>query len=332
MTAVDNAFNAFDASLNLSISERVKAQTRHNEIRGELVKAGLLKGSFLQGSFARKTMLRPLKDVDIVCLFSEAHRPALAAPGGPALAMAMMQAVVAKRWPSATFDEGDEPAAKALRVGFPDFAFTFDLVPALDTDSKPVKIGDREKDVWIDSRTRWLNELISERNVEIDGLFVHQVRMGKTIKHDHAELRFLDGLLIESLFYDSVYYRLAHPIALVAFLEHAAIAVTGAVYDPTREGDLTAKWSSAERVQAVQKFGELAKYAREAVNLAKDDEQAALENWHAVFPNGITAPEPRTPTDVMKSWMAGSITSTARPTLSTAGAVAVNPGRSHGAS
>src|SRR5664279_4541329 len=113
MTSIDDAFGAFDVSLNLSPTERTKAQTRHNEIRDELVKAGLLKGTFLQGSLARKTMLRPLKDVDIVCLFAEVHREVLTAPGGPALAMAMMQEVVAKRWPSATFDEGEEPAAKA---------------------------------------------------------------------------------------------------------------------------------------------------------------------------------------------------------------------------
>lgn len=330
MTAVDGAFNAFDESLNLSPTEREKAQTRHNDIREELVKAGLVKGSFLQGSFARKTMLRPLKDVDIVCLFAEAHRVDLTAPGGPARAMMMMQEVVAKRWRSATFDEGKEPAAKALCVGFPEFAFTFDLVPALDTESKLVQIGDRELDEWIDSRTRWLNELISERNVETGGLFVHQVRMGKTLKHDHADLEFLDGLLIESLAYDSVYVKVRHPTALVALVEHGASSVVGPVYDPTREGDLTAKWSAAERARAVQKFTELAKFAREAVSLEGDDEDAALENWHAVFPEGIAAPEPRTPTDVMKSWMVGSMTSTTRPTVSTAGAVAVNPGRSHG--
>jgi hypothetical protein len=60
------AFDEFDAALNLDPREREKAERRHHEITDVLIAAGIAASTFLQGSFARKTMPKPLKDVDMV--------------------------------------------------------------------------------------------------------------------------------------------------------------------------------------------------------------------------------------------------------------------------
>jgi tRNA nucleotidyltransferase (CCA-adding enzyme) len=65
-TTVNAAFNEFDEALNLDPNERKAAQDRHRQISDVLSEAGLAVTTFLQGSFARKTMLKPLKDVDMV--------------------------------------------------------------------------------------------------------------------------------------------------------------------------------------------------------------------------------------------------------------------------
>lgn len=114
---------ANDESLNLDPAVRHKAQTRHHEIRQVLADAGLVVGSFLQGSFARRTMLKPLKDVDIVCILAERYRDQLMTAGGPRKALEMFRDAVAAHWPDAGFDEDDPPAGKALRVSFPDCDF-----------------------------------------------------------------------------------------------------------------------------------------------------------------------------------------------------------------
>lgn len=65
-TSIPAAFGIFDTELNLDPTERDKAMRRHQEITEVLTAAGVAASTFLQGSFARKTMPKPLKDVDMV--------------------------------------------------------------------------------------------------------------------------------------------------------------------------------------------------------------------------------------------------------------------------
>ncbi len=113
---VDEAFAAFDENLNLDPDERDRAQQVHNDMRDAVGEGDLVVGSFLQGSFARKTMLKPLKDVDVVLLLTPALRDRYRAPDGPSRAMEDFQRRVLKAFPDARFDQGEEPAGKALRV------------------------------------------------------------------------------------------------------------------------------------------------------------------------------------------------------------------------
>src|SRR4051812_30364038 len=120
-----DAFDKFDAALNLDPHERDQAQRRHQEITEVLAAAGLAKATFLQGSFARKTMPKPLKDVDMVVVLAEVYRTHWFGfgRGGPAASMAAIRAAVAVRWPDARFDVDKKPA-HALQVTFPDCTFT----------------------------------------------------------------------------------------------------------------------------------------------------------------------------------------------------------------
>jgi Nucleotidyltransferase domain len=126
------------------------AHSVHNDIREAVSADGLVVDSFLQGSFARKTMLKPLKDVDIVLLLDPNLRDPLRAPDGPGLAMDAFKPRVRTKFPDALFDQGDEPSGKALRVSLPECAFTVDLVPAFEeeppraTDALVGAAGDRQ--------------------------------------------------------------------------------------------------------------------------------------------------------------------------------------------
>jgi hypothetical protein len=111
---IDAAFAAFDESLNLDPRERELAQQVHNDMRAAVSVDGLVVDSFLQGSFARKAMLKPLK-ADIVLLINPALRDRYRAPDGPGQAMQDSKPRVLTRFPDAKFDEGEEPAGKALR-------------------------------------------------------------------------------------------------------------------------------------------------------------------------------------------------------------------------
>lgn len=329
-TAVDQAFNALDQSLNLDPKEREQAQERHNAVREVLKKAGVITGGFLQGSFARKTMLAPLNDVDTVNVLAERLREDLIGPGGVQQAFDLFQDAVESHWPDARFDVGEEgSAAKALRVAFPDCGFTVDLVAAFETDSELVLIGDREEDTWMLSRTRVMNRLISERNQATGGLFVHQVRILKSLKNVHAKLDFTKGILYETLAYNAIHAAKSHKQAVSDVLVAAQQMVATQVMDPTGENDLTEKWSSQERKTAISEFTRLAAAAQEALRFeAAGDEDAALDVWHLVLGSNVFAPPTRSAKAVLSSWHAGSVSSSGRPSTAPVGAVPPTPGRS----
>jgi hypothetical protein len=326
---VDGAFAELDEALNLDPAQRKRAQERHNSIRDVLDEAGLVSSSFLQGSFARKTMLKPLKDVDIVIVLKPEFWDRLRGPDGPQSAMSWFKAVVAAHWPDATFDQGDKPSGKALRVTFADLDFDIDLVPAFDIDNDYVLIGDREQQSWEPSNTRRQNSAVSQRNQNTAGRFVHQVRELKSLVKNHSELEFIKGIVVESLAFAVITAKAPDKNAIADVLEHARTAVNGPVIDPAGDDDVTVKWTPVERQIAVRVFGEMTEQAAEALRLEADhDVDAAIDVWHNLIGDPFLAAEPRTLVEALAAWNTeGSRTSTGRPTTSTSGRQPIRPGR-----
>jgi hypothetical protein len=283
-SAVAAAFDDLDEVLKLDPKERKKAQDRHKEVRDCLSEAGLTTGGFLQGSFARATMLKPLKDVDTVNAVAPAWREVAEAPGGVQKLFNEFQAAVQDEWPNAEFDM-DHRAGKAIAVSFTDCPFTIDICAALPTGNDDVVLlGDRDADEeWQRSLTRKLNRLVAERNQITGGVFVHQVRVLKTLKHLHRDLKDVDGIVFESVAYWSITCELPFADAIAQALRQGAQMLTGPMNDPANEGDLTASWPEQTRATVVQKFQHLADHAEAALAAAdSNDGVGALANWREV--------------------------------------------------
>lgn len=325
---VDNSFTKLDENLNLDPFVRQRAQTLHNTIRDDLAKTGLIAGSFLQGSFARKTMLKPLKDVDIVCLLPDYMWELLRGPDGPGKAMESFKAPIANRWPDVQFDVGDEPAGKALRLTFTGVDFTIDLVPAFDTDNDYVLIGDRFERTWEPSNTRIQLKGVSDRNQATEGRFVHQVREVKALTK-HQELDFVSGIVAESLAYAVIGRKMLDKGAVAAVLEYAKDAVKGSVLEPAGEDDVTAKWTGEERETAARVYAEASRKAAEALRLERaGDMDGAIGVWHSLFGDAFPDAPTRPVLDVMTAFAAGSVSSAGRPSTTTVAQQAAAPGRS----
>lgn len=326
---VDNSFTKLDENLNLDPFVRQKAQTLHNTIRDDLTKAGLIAGSFLQGSFARKTMLKPLKDVDIVCLLPAYLWEQLRGPDGPGRAMESFKAPIVERWPDVQFDVGDEPSGKALRLTLSDVDFTIDLVPAFDTDNDYVLIGDRFEGTWELSNTRIQLKRVSDRNQATDGRFVHQVREVKALTKHHEELDFVSGIVVESLAYAVIGRKMLDKNAVTAVLEYAQDAVKGPVLEPAGEDDVTTKWTGEERETAVRMYADASRKASEAFRLERaGDMDRAIGVWHSLFGDAFPVAPTRPVLDVMTALAAGSVSSAGHPSTTTAAQQAAAPGRS----
>jgi hypothetical protein len=329
---IDASFAAFDENLNLDPRERLRAQQVHNGMRDALSADGLVVDSFLQGSFARRTMLKPLKDVDIVLLLNPELRTLYLAPAGPGRAMEDFKPRVLKKLPDAQFDQGEKPAGKALRVSLPNCPFTVDLVPAFEEfqPSEYVLIGDRHEGAWERSNTRIQRRKVSERNQHSGGRFVHQVRMVKAYrKHHDQELDFVSGIVMESLAFAVIRTQQAHADAVRAVLRHAATAVYGPVYEPAGEDDVTAKWTAEQRGIAAQAFGDAAARADEAVRLdAAGDPDGAIDAWHTLLGPDFPAPPARPLEAAASAWASGSVSRTGRPSATRAADQQAPAGRS----
>lgn len=328
MYTVSSAFEAFDHALNLDPQERALAQERHIDLRSTLEASGLVSSTFLQGSFARKTMLKPLKDVDIVVLLGPGS--GFEGSDGPGRAMSDFRRIVEAKWPTAEFDAGEAPSAKALRIEFVDLSFTFDLVPAHESVGDWVEIGDREKGVWELSNTRIQRNKVAERNVSTHGAFVHQVRMLKSFVRTwpRHNLDFIKGIAVESIAFNAIDVRMPNDEAMACVLRHGATRISGPVIEPAGHDDVSLKWTVSERETAIGAFEAGAIRAEEALALRRaGDERAAISVWSDVF--GLEYPSPPTQAteELLKSWASGSLTSSGRPSRTGAGALSVAPGR-----
>lgn len=326
---VDNSFTKLDDNLNLHPVVRQKAQTLHNTIRDDLVNADLVAGSFLQGSFARKTMLKPLKDVDIVCILPASKWDMLSGPDGPGKAMESFKAPIEGRWPDVQFDVGGEPAGKALRLTLTGVDFTIDLVPVFDTDNDYVLIGDRFDGTWEPSNTRFQLKRVADRNQATDGRFVHQVRELKAFTKHHEELGFITGIVVESLTYAVVHRKMLDKDAVVTVFEYAKDAVKGPVLEPAGEDDVSANWTGAERETAARVYADAARKAAEAIKLERaGDTDGAISMWHSLFGDAFPDAPTRLVAEVMTAFAAGSVSSAGRPSATTAARQTAAPGRS----
>jgi hypothetical protein len=327
---VTAAFNQLDDELNLDPGERDAAQRRHREVTEVLTAAGLAASTFLQGSFARKTMLKPLNDVDMVVLLPPDLVARLRGADGPTAAMRLFADALRQAFPGVRFDVHDAPA-HALLVTFRDCPFTFDLVPAYEDPAggEDVFIANREEGRWERSNTRTLNRVIRDRNVLTGGRFVHQVRFLKQLKTDHPVLDETCGLLWEALAHAAVRGPMSHPQAVSATLRHAAAALGGPVLDPTGVEDLTAEWTPAERDVRQRAVAAAADRATEALKLEADDEHAAaIEVWRELIGDPFPRAAAQSAADALSYLAGGSLTSTGRAVATTRGHQPARPTRS----
>lgn len=339
MTAEADAFEKFDDELKLEPAERKKAQQCHHEIGGILDREEYTEGRFLQGSFARKTMIKPLRDIDMVVLLrpelrryvGEELRAGLltGASGGPQAVMERLEAALRPHYPGAVFDIGKH----ALGIDFGDGGFKFDVVPAFDTDGGPrsdVLIANTDAGQWQRSNTRELMATVSDRNGACNGRFIHQVRMIKHAVSESPTGKEFFGLLSESIAFDAIRTSMAHAEACLRVFERGAELLTGSsVYDPTREDNLLRRLDVGTRDAAQRQFAKWTELAREARRLAeKGDQDAAVDVWHQVFGNPFPAGAEESTAAAARAWQGGAPTATGRITTAAIGRTAAPPGRS----
>lgn len=304
------AFDEFDTELNLDPDERKKAKELHNEIAELLRTAGVIVYAFLQGSLARKTMIKPLRDIDKCVILPASLWHQLNMPGGADLVMDWIENCL-------RLEYGDrvafERSKHALKVTFAAESFTFDIVPAFETadDSDDVLIANRTTNIWESSNTRQLIRVVQVRNGLTAGRFIHQARMGKHLVRNLIDGD-LPGLHVESLAYTAIAEPLEHAVAMERLLAQGTRILCGDYYEPTGRDMISRKLKPGVQERARACFTSAAARAAEARRLAEaGDHRAALEIWASLFGEPFPAPAPQTVEAAFANGFAGGSVTTA---------------------
>lgn len=290
--AIDAAFAEFDENLKLDPNERDAAVKRWNDVADVLTDAGLVSGTFLQGSFARKTMRKPLKDVDVVVLATPSTLDSN--ENDPTSVIEALRSEILKEFTGAT----SRVSKHALTVEFPDSDFSVDITPARDGEDRLVYIGNTETAEWDESDCRLMNDAVTERNGETKGRFIRQARMAREIaarmKEQDPRLKVLNGLVAESILYAAVSEPIEYGSAMLDFLDAGSVMANSKILTPSGREDITQKrdWTSADRELVRGAFETLCLAAREAERLAEaGDSERALDSWAEICGEQFPLPE-----------------------------------------
>jgi hypothetical protein len=181
MLTPNEAFRKFRSNLELTQKEQDSASSRQKEIRALMDQSFKIADDFLTGSYRRWTKTKPLKDVDIFCVFHDDERPKYRNDKAPSVVLGDVEKVLAKKYGSANVSR----QRRAVTVEFTDSAdeervMSFDVVPAL-TKSDHYEIPDTGTTKgWTETNAKIHFDKAKAANDAFSGEWKGMVRMAKS--------------------------------------------------------------------------------------------------------------------------------------------------------
>jgi predicted nucleotidyltransferase len=181
MLTANEAFRKFRSNLELTQKEQDSASSRQKEIRELMNESFEIEHDFLTGSYRRWTKTKPLKDVDIFCIFHDNERSRYRDGKRPAVVLGDVEKVLVKKYGSANVSL----QRRAVTVEFTDSAdeervMSFDVVPAF-AKSDNYEIPDTGTDKgWTETSPTIHFDKAKAANDAFNGEWKGMVRMAKS--------------------------------------------------------------------------------------------------------------------------------------------------------
>lgn len=305
------AVHDFIALLQLTPSESEDASRQHTYLREGLSQRLDLDpnhNTFLTGSYARKTAIRPLKDIDMFCVLkrtADQHPNVLT----PAAALALVKEALDGIYSGKV----SEPQNRSVNIEFSGTGIGYDVVPAfvdLDAPDEVFRIPDLTAGDWIRSNPKVHRDMSVEAN---DAAGSEIKPLTKAIKHWNR--RFDKGSRLRSFHIEVMAWDVltAPPVdrleGLVTLFEGLSDRVLRRTPDPAGLGpDIDADLTWSDRQDAAKRFRDAASDVKRAKDLARDGQsQAAHYILYTLFgdpyPEKGEAPPAKSPSVVSPAFV-----------------------------
>jgi hypothetical protein len=287
MLSPNEAFRKFRSNLELTQKEQNDASRRQKEIRALMDESFKIADDFLTGSYRRWTKTKPLKDVDIFCVFHNDERPKYRNDKPPLEVLTDVEKALAKKYGSANVSK----QRRSVTVEFTDgkceeLVMSFDVVPAF-TKSDHYEIPDTATGKgWTETNPKIHAERATAANEAFNGEWKGVVRMAKSwnrTKNKVIKPSFLIEVMALSLLRPP--FGGDFPYEFMAFFASMADRIDDTWADPAGLGPpVSDAMNTSERTEAKQALTQAHHMVREAIELSRGGNNGdSLRKYRELF-------------------------------------------------
>jgi len=287
MLTPNEAFRRFRSNLELTQKEQDSASSRQNEIRALMDETFKIADDFLTGSYRRWTKTKPLKDVDIFCVFHDDERPKYRNGKAASVILTDVEKVLARKYDAKNVSR----QRRSVTVEFPDGAdeervMSFDVVPAF-AKGAHYEIPDMATSKgWTETNPKIHADKATAANEAFSGEWKGMVRMAKSwnrTKNKVIKPSFLIEVMALNLLRPP--FGGDFPYEFMGFFASMADRIDDIWPDPAGLGPpVSDAMTTAERAAARRALNQAQYMVREAIELSRSGRNGdALRKYRELF-------------------------------------------------
>jgi predicted nucleotidyltransferase len=290
MISVQDAFKKFKSNLEITQREQEDASRRQQEIRAVMNEAFAIEEDFLTGSYRRDTKTKPLKDVDIFCVFKEEERHYRDEPS--LVILTEVETVLVKKYGR---EKVEPPVAFSVTVNFgvtvtdgktDDKVMSFDVVPAFAKKDYFEVPNPMDSAGWTATNPKIHYDLAVDANAAYSGEWKGMVRMMKAWNRQNdkpIDPSFLIEVMALQLLYGD--FQGDYRYEMKSFFASLADRIYDRWSDPAGYGpDVSDGMNESQKRTAKELLQRGEKSAAAAIQLEVQGKQGdALRAWRDIF-------------------------------------------------
>lgn len=280
--SVARAFHEFLRALEITPTQRKRADQQKAHVRDALSARLKLDDVFVAGSFGRRTAIRPLDDIDLFIVLNEHVHRNLRSPPIRRCLDEVLRALQAA-YPGQV---SMRPQRRSVNVTFQSTGIGYDVVPAFQVQGKRDHyiIPDVELQSWISTNPKRHAEICKQADARAGNVLKQLIKAAKHWNATHG--KHIGSFHLEVMSYDALHQP---PPSLVEgfqqLLAHLAGAIREQCHDPAdvKGPRIDRSLKPERRQQLSRQLQNAANKVQRAIELDRQDRPATVAEAHQIL-------------------------------------------------